>query len=183
MTDSTDPARRCQGQGLSGHALASAVHVRADHRVKGVAPCDPMADAAGKRAGPALTPRHIRDVDLAHDDVSHGTTREKPPQQSPDSAGRMAEVAPADLYRFALPPVAGARSQSNPTVRAFARVAGMRREPVSGALPDCAIRGICRWWRQAAHAACLHCPQGIIGRPFAERATGRAARSEGYDPT
>jgi len=40
--------------------------------------------------------------------------------------------------------------------------------PAAGALPHCAIRPACRWWREAGPAACRRCPE-IATTPLAPR--------------
>jgi len=48
-------------------------------------------------------------------------------------------------------------------------------DPVVSALPRCAIRPVCRWFRQEGRAACLRCPQVATEQAQPERAAARVA--------
>jgi len=79
-----------------------------------------------------------------------------------------APLDPANIYRVAVP-CAGARcghfegGQCQIAARMLEHL-----DPAADALPHCAIRPACRWWRQVGPAACRRCPE-IATTPLAPR--------------
>jgi hypothetical protein len=80
----------------------------------------------------------------------------------PATAELLAAAAPAnptEVFRAAIPCVeARCRHWDGANCQLGARIARML-DPVVSALPRCAIRPVCRWFRQEGREACLRCPQ------------------------
>jgi len=70
-----------------------------------------------------------------------------------------APAAPTEVFRAASPCAKGACQHfDGARCRLATRVTAML-DPVVGALPRCAIRRTCLWFRQEGREACLRCPQ------------------------
>lgn len=80
-----------------------------------------------------------------------------------------APLHPAQLYRVAVPCAAGAcRHFEGGACQIAARMI-RHLDSADEALPACAIRPACRWWRQEGPAACRRCPE-VATTPLAPSA-------------
>jgi hypothetical protein len=79
-----------------------------------------------------------------------------------------APLDPANIYRAAVPCAGeGCMHFEGGACQIAARML-RHLEPAAEALPHCAIRPACRWWREAGPAACRRCPE-IATTPLAPR--------------
>jgi hypothetical protein len=66
---------------------------------------------------------------------------------------------PTEVFRAAAPcPDRGCKHFDGAKCQLAARITAIL-DPVVSALPRCAIRPVCRWFRQEGREACLRCPQ------------------------
>jgi len=78
---------------------------------------------------------------------------------TPDLLGAAAPAKPTEVFRAAAPCVERrCKHFDGANCQLAVRVAAML-DPVVSALPRCAIRPVCRWFRQEGREACLRCPQ------------------------
>ncbi|HTW25896.1 MAG TPA: hypothetical protein VME92_02115 [Acetobacteraceae bacterium] len=78
---------------------------------------------------------------------------------TPELLAATGNAQPAEVLRIAAPCMGtGCQHFDGSSCRLATRVATMM-EPVVAGLPRCAIRPVCRWFRQEGKAACLRCPQ------------------------
>ena len=78
---------------------------------------------------------------------------------TPELLAAAAPAKPTEVYRAAVPCAEGrCRHWDGANCSLAARVASML-DPAVSALPRCAIRPVCRWFRQEGREACLRCPQ------------------------
>jgi hypothetical protein len=70
-----------------------------------------------------------------------------------------APLSAANIYRVAVPCAAGRCVNFEDGACQIASRLVRHLQPAVDALPRCAIRGACRWWRQAGAEACRRCPQ------------------------
>jgi hypothetical protein len=78
---------------------------------------------------------------------------------TPELLAAAAPAKPTEVFRAAAPCAKRAcKHYDGANCQLAARVAAML-DPVVGALPRCAIRLRCRWFRQEGREACLRCPQ------------------------
>jgi hypothetical protein len=78
---------------------------------------------------------------------------------TPELLAAAAPAAPTEVFRAAAPCAEGACQHfDGARCRLAARVTAML-DPVVSALPHCAIRPTCLWFRQEGREACLRCPQ------------------------
>ena len=78
---------------------------------------------------------------------------------TPELLAAAAPAKPTEVFRAAVPCAEGrCRHFDGANCRLAARIAAML-DPVVSALPRCAIRPVCRWFRQEGREACLRCPQ------------------------
>jgi hypothetical protein len=79
-----------------------------------------------------------------------------------------APLDPANIYRVAVPCAGeGCRHFEGGACQVAARML-RHLDAAAEALPRCAIRPACRWWREAGPAACRRCPE-IATTPLAPR--------------
>lgn len=83
-----------------------------------------------------------------------------------------APLAPANVYRVAVPCAAGGCVHFEHGCCQIAERMVRHLAPAAAALPPCAIRPACRWWRQAGAAACRRCPE-VATTPLAPRPEDR----------
>ena len=88
-----------------------------------------------------------------------------------------APLSPASVYRVAEPCAAGGCSHFEGGACQIAVRLTRRLDPAVAALPRCAIRPACRWWRQEKAAACLRCPD-VATTPFVPRLVDRVLAGE-----
>jgi hypothetical protein len=70
-----------------------------------------------------------------------------------------APAKPTEVFRAAAPCVErGCKHFDGTNCELASRITAML-DPVVSALPRCAIRPVCRWFRQEGREACLRCPQ------------------------
>jgi hypothetical protein len=85
----------------------------------------------------------------------------------PATSELLAHAAPArptEVFRAAAPCFEHAcKHFDGENCQLVARIAA-KLDPVVSALPRCAIRPVCRWFRQEGRAACLRCPQVATGQ-------------------
>jgi hypothetical protein len=123
---------------------------------------------AARTAGPMLCPSATT-IDLKAQIFGVLTTTNGPDLRvgylkkavpaTPELLAASAPAKPAEVFRAATPCSEGSCAHFDGTNCQLAtRVAAML-QPVVGALPICAIRRECRWFRQAGGAACVRCPQ------------------------
>jgi hypothetical protein len=75
-----------------------------------------------------------------------------------------APAKPTEVFRAAAPCVErGCQHFDGAKCQLATRISTML-DPVVSALPRCAIRPVCRWFRQEGREACLRCPQVITER-------------------
>jgi hypothetical protein len=78
---------------------------------------------------------------------------------TPELLAAAAPAKPTEVFRAAAPCVErGCKHFDGASCQLVARVTAML-DPVVSALPRCAIRPTCRWFRQEGREACLRCPQ------------------------
>jgi hypothetical protein len=78
---------------------------------------------------------------------------------TPDLLAAAAPAKPTEVFRAAAPCVErGCQHFDGAKCQLAARITSML-DPVVSALPRCAIRRTCRWFRQEGREACLRCPQ------------------------
>jgi hypothetical protein len=78
---------------------------------------------------------------------------------TPELLAAAAPARPTEVFRAAVPCAKGAcRHFDGANCRLASRITAML-DPVVSALPRCAIRPVCRWFRQEGREACLRCPQ------------------------
>jgi hypothetical protein len=77
---------------------------------------------------------------------------------TPEVLALTGTAAPAEVYRFGAPCAGGGcRHFDGASCRLATKL--VQLTPVaSTALPACALRPDCRWWRQEGKAACMRCP-------------------------
>jgi hypothetical protein len=80
-----------------------------------------------------------------------------------------APLPPASLYRVAVPCAVGACGHWEDGACQIAARMIRHLDPADEALPPCAIRPACRWWRQEGPAACRRCPE-VTTTPLAPSA-------------
>jgi hypothetical protein len=81
---------------------------------------------------------------------------------------RLVRGVPAtEVFRFAAPCAHGACAHYASHRCHLVEKAIDVLPPVTTALPSCAIRPACRWYRQEGEAACVRCPQVITDHPTA----------------
>ena len=77
----------------------------------------------------------------------------------PELLATAAPAKPTEIFRAAAPCAERAcKHFDGANCQLVARITAML-DPVVSTLPRCAIRPICRWFRQEGRAACLRCPQ------------------------
>jgi hypothetical protein len=78
---------------------------------------------------------------------------------TPELLATAAPAKPTEIFRAAAPCAERAcKHFDGANCQLVARITAML-DPVVSTLPRCAIRPICRWFRQEGRAACLRCPQ------------------------
>jgi hypothetical protein len=78
---------------------------------------------------------------------------------TPELLAAAAPAKPTEVFRAAAPCSERAcKHFDGANCQLAARITAML-DPVVSALPRCAIRPTCRWFRQEGRAACLRCPQ------------------------
>jgi hypothetical protein len=83
---------------------------------------------------------------------------------TPQLLAAVAPAKPTEVFRAAAPCVErGCQHFDGANCQLAARIIAML-DPVVSALPRCAIRPVCRWFRQEGREACLRCPQVITER-------------------
>jgi hypothetical protein len=109
-------------------------------------------------AHPAMPGSRILGVVLGSVESPRVTFLEEPVPTSTALLALAEPVAPTEVFRFAAPCAARACQHfDGARCRLATRI--VERLPVAvDALPDCAIRPDCRWWRQEGEAACRRCP-------------------------
>jgi hypothetical protein len=77
---------------------------------------------------------------------------------TPDLIGSLGDASAPEVLRIAVPCMhGGCMHFEGGACELAGRVARML-DPVVGALPRCAIRPACRWFREQGPAACVRCP-------------------------
>lgn len=87
------------------------------------------------------------------------TYLDQPVPVTPQLIQLTAPVSPGEVLRFAAPCARGACQHWGGGACRLARKIVARVEPVTGELPRCAVRGVCRWFAQEGAAACFRCPR------------------------
>ena len=78
---------------------------------------------------------------------------------TPELLAAAAPAKPTEVFRAATPCMgSGCQHFDGANCQLAARITAML-DPVVSALPRCAIRLVCRWFRQEGREACLRCPQ------------------------
>jgi hypothetical protein len=78
---------------------------------------------------------------------------------TPELLAAAAPAKPTEVFRAAAPCFERAcKHFDGRNCQLATRITAML-DPVVSALPRCAIRPVCRWFRQEGRAACLRCPQ------------------------
>lgn len=91
-------------------------------------------------------------------------------------------AAPPEVLRIAAPCMRGGCLHYEAGACSLgARVATML-EPVVGALPRCAIRPTCRWFREQGPAACVRCPQVVTNAREGSGVSAEVAYPGGVAP-
>ena len=70
-------------------------------------------------------------------------------------------VTPSEVFRFAASCLHGGCVHFQGNACTLVRRVVQLLPEVAYALPSCAIRASCRWWRQEGAAACRRCPQVV----------------------
>ena len=80
---------------------------------------------------------------------------------TPDLLAHSGKADAAEVLRVAAPCMnGGCRNFEHGACGLAGRIARML-DPVVGALSRCAIRPVCRWFREQGPAACVRCPQVV----------------------
>lgn len=70
------------------------------------------------------------------------------------------EVGPTEVFRIGAPCAGGGcRHFDGASCRLASKL--VQLAPAGAALPACALRPDCRWWRQEGKAACMRCPRVV----------------------
>jgi hypothetical protein len=78
---------------------------------------------------------------------------------TPELLAAAAPAKPTEVFRAAAPCLErGCKHFDGANCQLAARITAIL-DPVVSALPRCAIRPVCRWFRQEGREACLRCPQ------------------------
>ena len=78
---------------------------------------------------------------------------------TPELLALTAPVQPAEVFRFGAPCATSAcRHFDGTDCRLASRLVQLTPAVGGAALPACALRPDCRWWRQEGKAACMRCP-------------------------
>lgn len=77
---------------------------------------------------------------------------------TPDVLALAGGVDPAEVYRFGAPCAGGGCRHFDGASCRLATKLVQLTPPASRALPACALRPDCRWWRQEGKSACMRCP-------------------------
>jgi hypothetical protein len=78
---------------------------------------------------------------------------------TPELLAAAAPATPTQVFRTAVPCLErGCKHYDGANCQLATRIISML-DPVVSALPRCAIRSTCRWFRQEGREACLRCPQ------------------------
>ena len=78
---------------------------------------------------------------------------------TPEILAAAAPAKPTEVFRAASPCMErGCKHFDGANCQLVKRITAML-DPVVSALPRCAIRPVCRWFRQEGREACLRCPQ------------------------
>lgn len=86
-------------------------------------------------------------------------------------------LSPASVYRVAIPCAGQGCTHFEGGACQIAERMIRHLDPGPTALPKCAIRPACRWWRQAGAEACRRCPE-IATTPLAPRPEHRLIAGE-----
>jgi hypothetical protein len=78
---------------------------------------------------------------------------------TPELLAAAAPAKPTEVFRAASPCAERACKHFDGADCQLAKRIASMLDPVVGALPHCAIRPVCRWFRQEGREACLRCPQ------------------------
>ena len=78
---------------------------------------------------------------------------------TPELLAAAAPAEPAEVFRAAAPCFEHRCKHFDGTRCQLATRITAMLDPVVSALPRCAIRATCRWFRQEGRAACMRCPQ------------------------
>jgi hypothetical protein len=102
-----------------------------------------------------------------------------PPTVTEEILRLASPATPTEVFRFAAFCIGdNCRHFANSKCRLAAQVVRLLPE-VAKALPKCAIRADCRWWRQEGKAACLCCPQIVTDNYNPSELMRRAATPAG----
>jgi hypothetical protein len=101
---------------------------------------------------------------------------EAPVPVTPEILARTAPAPPNQVLRIAARCAEGACGHYDGTDCTLARRIVARLDPVVDRPPPCAIRPVCRWWRQEGKAACARCPEVATQSRGASEAFVEAAR-------
>jgi hypothetical protein len=78
---------------------------------------------------------------------------------TPELLAAAAPANPTEVFRAAIPCAKGRCGHWDGANCLLAKRITAMLDPVVSALPRCAIRPVCRWFRQEGREACLRCPQ------------------------
>jgi hypothetical protein len=99
---------------------------------------------------------------------------------TPDLVAAAAPAAPTEVMRIAAPCMGGACAHFDGANCTLATRVAQMLGPVVRALPRCAIRPTCRWFRQEGPDACFRCPQVVTdmraGSELQREVAGEVAR-------
>ena len=91
-------------------------------------------------------------------------------------------VTPGEVFRFAAPCLQGRCAHfRNSRCNLVTQIVSVL-PAVTEALPQCAIRAQCRWWRQEGKQACMRCEQVVTDNYHPSPEMRIAARPAGYIP-
>jgi hypothetical protein len=96
-----------------------------------------------------------------------------------DSLG---EASTAEVLRVAAPCMHGSCAHFEGGACALAERVTRMLLPVVGALPRCAIRPSCRWFREQGPAACVRCPQVVTNSHVGNGVPAEVAYRDGVAP-
>lgn len=111
-------------------------------------------------------------------DARRVTWIEKPVPVTPQLLAMTEPVPPTQVMRFASPCQERACSHFDGKECRLATRIVQLIDPVTTALPPCAFRRDCRWFRQEGAAACRRCPQIVTETVDPSEVLTRAARPD-----
>jgi hypothetical protein len=94
----------------------------------------------------------------------------------------LGQTSAPEVLRIAAPCMHGGCMHYDGGACALAGRVARMLDPVVGSLPRCAIRPVCRWFREQGPAACVRCPQVITNSREGSGVPAEVAYPDGAAP-